>query len=199
MHLIQVMLKEYETLRQESLTAIQNRNSVLAFGLASISAVFTASIATKGTAGDELVAVMLMGLVPAVSLFVLVVWLGEHKRTRRAGTFLVGLESRINDEAGRELLSWETGGLKGKHVEYPYYAVPILLIAIGAVAFIVGTKSLSLSMCHFCMLVTAGSIVALAIVVLTLRFMHKSNRERDQASQAAMEKRNETDEAKPGQ
>jgi len=42
-----VMLKEYETLRQEILTAMGSRNSVLSFGLATIGAILTASLATQ--------------------------------------------------------------------------------------------------------------------------------------------------------
>ena len=94
---IEVMLKEYETLRQESLTSIRNRNSVLAFGLAAISAILTACIATSGTADDALVHLMLIGLVPAVSVFVLLMWFGEHHRSKRVGKHLVLLERKIND------------------------------------------------------------------------------------------------------
>ena len=45
MDAIEIMLKEYETLRQEVLAAMSNRNSILSFGLATIGAIFTASIA----------------------------------------------------------------------------------------------------------------------------------------------------------
>ena len=187
---VEIMLKEYETLRQESLEAIKNRNSVLAFGLAAISAIVAACVATVEAAtetGAEAAAhgvaiFALTALVPAVSLFVLVAWLGEHKRSRRVGTFLAGLEERINEKAGKTetLLTWESEHLAGKHMMWPYCVVPLLLVFIGYGSFLVGAAgvtNLNVSINWADCRGIADEVVAIVVLVVTLWFMHQLDRD----------------------
>jgi hypothetical protein len=144
---VQVLLEEYKTLRQEILTAMSNRNSILSFGQASIGAVFTASIISyKTTSYSLLSSLSLIFVVPTVVSFVLFMWIGEYQRMQRAGKFLVELEERINGECKQMLLSWETS-LRSKrlHMKYPYNTTVMLLTLISVVSVIVGLFSLQLS------------------------------------------------------
>ncbi len=60
---VEIMLKEYETLREESLAAMSNRNSILSFGVAAMGVILTASIATY-KAGGHLSELMFVLMVP---------------------------------------------------------------------------------------------------------------------------------------
>jgi hypothetical protein len=170
MDAIEIMLKEYETLRQEVLAAMSNRNSILSFGLAIIGAIFTASIAADMVANvSDVSSLILILAVPAISIFVVLMWLGEHERTQRAGKFLVDLELRINNKAREKelltleeekLLTWEAD-LRGKsgHLKYPYIFTVTLLIAIGFISLYIGQDMLNR---------VTRSMLALVIVVGTM-------------------------------
>lgn len=103
---IEILIKEYETLRQEILSTMNSRISILSFGLGTIGAIFTASIAIYVTSNNIILPSLTLSLaIPFICNFVLFMWLGEYQRMQRAGQFLVGLEKRINDEASKPLLT----------------------------------------------------------------------------------------------
>lgn len=162
---IEIMLKEYETLRQEILAAFNNRNSILSFGLAIIGAIFTASIATfTGSTSSLLSSLVLVLAVPTISIFVLLMWLGEYQRMQRAGKFLVDLERRINEEASKELLTWETHlRAQRRHMKYPYNTTVMLLTVISVISLIIGLVTLGLSTSLTWILAVAGVILHLAV------------------------------------
>lgn len=137
---IEILLKEYETLRQESLDTINNRNTILSFGLATIGAIFAGSSIAYTTGTYSLVSSLVLILaIPAISSFVLFIWLGEYERMQRAGRFLVELEHKINEESSKELLTWETYLRKRHaHMKYPYHAVVMLLIGISGISLTIG-------------------------------------------------------------
>lgn len=134
---VDIMLEEYRTLRQESLDAMKNRNTILSFGLAVIGAVFTGSIvAHRNDAYSPASDFSLILMIPAISILVLLMWLGEYERSQRAGEFLATLERRINEETSRGgLLSWET---TLRHMTYPYYATVLLLIILSCISLATG-------------------------------------------------------------
>lgn len=170
-----VMLKEYETLRQEILTAMGSRNSILSFGLATIGAIFTASLATQTGNTPSLLASLILELgVPAISAFVLFMWLGEYQRMQRAGKFLVGLEKRINESVSSELLSWETSlRAERKHMKYPYNTTVMLLILISALSQIIGLVTMGISPNLVWGLSIIGVILHLIIYFRTVASMSK--------------------------
>ena len=93
-----ILLEEYKTLRQESLTAMNNRNKVLSFGLAAIGAILTGSIFAYEENGYPFISILiLIIIIPVVSSFVLLMWFGEYERMQRAGKFLTKLEEKINE------------------------------------------------------------------------------------------------------
>jgi hypothetical protein len=140
-----IMLKEYDTVRQEALTALTVRTAILGFGLATVAGVFTAavSILTRDSAQYKTLASGLLVLViPSVTLSVLCLWWGEYRRMQRAGKFLVELESRINKEEKRDLLGWEHQLV---HLTFPYLATFALLLVITALSMFTGMLMLDLN------------------------------------------------------
>jgi hypothetical protein len=158
---IEIILKEYESIRQEILASMNNRISVLSFGLATIGAIFTASIAVYTTNTYSLLSsLMLIFAVPAIDVFILFMWLGEYQRMQRAGRFLVELERRINEQASGAILTWETHLRSQRlHMKYPYDTAVMLLTIIGFISMALGLVTLPLS---------AIAKVIMAIAGLTL-------------------------------
>lgn len=147
---MEVLFKEYETLRAEILTAMNSRNSILSFGLAVIGAIFAASIATfKNTSDNLLSSLILIFLVPLINSFVLFIWLGEYQRMQRAGKFISELEQRINTEAKSTLLTWETELRKQRlHMSYPYDTTVLLITMLSLTSIIFGLITTPLSICY---------------------------------------------------
>jgi hypothetical protein len=131
----EIRLEEYKTLRQEILTAMSNRISILTFGLASISLVLSASV-SKYTHDDAGFGKVLPGLalslaIPAIAIFIIFMWLGEYERMQRAGRFLTTIEEKVNWEKRSKLLTWETQlRAERRHMAYPYNATVMLLLVI---------------------------------------------------------------------
>jgi hypothetical protein len=167
--LIDIIIKEYETLRQEILAAMTNKISILSFGLATIGAVFAASVVISG--GDSILPGLILSItVPLISNFVLFMWLGEHQRIQRAGKFLVGLEKRINDEASKNLLTWETSlREQQRHMKYPYNTTILLLLAISISSFIIGILILHLVLLASWLFLIVGVLIHIAIYFITTK------------------------------
>lgn len=158
---VEIMLKEYETLRQESLNAMNNRNTILSFGLATIGVIFAASVIayTSGTRPLGPGLALILGI-PAISDFILLMWLGEYERMQRTGRFLLKLEHKINKEASKELLTWETHLRERKlHMKYPYSATVMLLIGISGISLVLGLLVAGLCVTLTWLLVIAGGLV----------------------------------------
>lgn len=172
---IEIMLKEYETLRQESLTAMGNRMSILSFGLAAIGAILAAGIATY-TPGSysPLSSLFLILLVPAITNFTLFMWLGEYQRMQRAGSFLARLEHRINEKAKEPLLTWETELRKQRHhMRYPYNTTVLLLMIISVISLIIGIIILGLPTIWIWISVIVGVIIHLLIYIIVVSSISK--------------------------
>jgi predicted MFS family arabinose efflux permease len=138
----EVLLKEYETLRQESLDSINNRSQIVSFGLGTLgiltAGVFASDLALKSF--PLLVLVFSMGI-PTISVLVLYSWLGEVERMMRAGRFMVDLEARINAEIspGNPALTWERWlRSESTQMRYPYVVVLALFLGIAIAAPFVG-------------------------------------------------------------
>ena len=162
---IEVMIKEYETLREEILATMHVRSSILSFGLATIGAIITASIAVSVSGSySPLSNLMLILGVPAVSNFVLFMWLGEYQRMQRAGRFLVDLERRVNDKAEENLLTWETHlREQSRHLKYPYHTTVLLFMAISVISLVAGLITFGLFTAWIWILAAAGIILHLAV------------------------------------
>jgi hypothetical protein len=94
---IQILLKEYDTLRQEIVGRINSRFSLVGFG--SGLAVFLAS--QKPTEWDWL-------LIVSWLLALVILWWRTAILLRRCSIRIAYLEQQINSLAGAELLAWES-------------------------------------------------------------------------------------------
>ncbi len=106
---LDVLLAEYDSLRQESLNTISNRIQTMVLGLTAISALMGGALATNQlTANKSILIGVFSGAVPLVSVFVILVWLSEAVRSHRVGHYLASVvEARVNAKLGRLALSWE--------------------------------------------------------------------------------------------
>ena len=166
MNAVEILIKEYETLRAEILASMSNRISILSFGLATIGAIFTAGIIAYISSDNTILPSMVLSLaIPLTSNFVLFMWLGEYQRMQRAGQFLVGLEKRINNEASKQLLSWETSH---RHMKYPYNMTVMLLLAISAISYVIGVVNLPITGLLIWILAMIGTGIHVAIYIYTV-------------------------------
>lgn len=138
----EALLKEYETLRQESLDSMNNRSQVVSFGLGSVGLLAAGVFASdRALQAAGLLVLVFSAAVPIISILVLYVWLGEVERMIRAGRFMVDLEGRINTELDptTPTLTWE-GWLRsaGTQMHYPYIVVIALFLSIAVGSPLVG-------------------------------------------------------------
>ena len=119
---------EYQTLRQESLQSVGNRNQIITFGLGTVGALAAGTIAAlqRPSPPLALVSTMFDIAIPLVSVLVFYAWFAECERMVRAGGFIQRLEQRINETLGNEpVLSWERY-LQTTRMRYAYLVVAIL-------------------------------------------------------------------------
>ena len=172
---VEIILKEYEAIRQEILVAMGNRISILSFGLATIGAVFTASIAVSVTDNYSLLAsLMLILAVPCINSFVLFMWMGEYQRMMRAGTFLLDLEGRVNKIAGADVLMWERHLRSQRlHMKYPYNTTVMLLTVMGIISLVLGLVTLRTSSLTKTSIGIPGLVVHLVIYGYAVRSLSR--------------------------
>lgn len=101
----EVALREYDAIRAEVLQALQGQQSILNFGASTISVLFVAAAALDGQ-GLAQVSILVLA-VPLIAVLVLTLWSCELVRMRRAGTYLLTLETELNQLAGGPALIWE--------------------------------------------------------------------------------------------
>ncbi len=153
---LEVILKEYETVRQEAMDAIGNRNQVLSFGLATIGIIFAAAISSKDILGNiRFVQIVFCGVIPVISLLVSVVWFGEVNRMNRASVYIkTQIEPRIDSifEKGeyKRLLNWENWQRETKtQLAYPYIAATLLFILIAGSSPVAGLMAANVGICKY--------------------------------------------------
>ena len=137
---VQIMMEEYKLLRSEILQSMQNRNSILTFGLAIIGVTLHASISAllnPSKISQVLAFLIFSSILPTLSLLVLILWCGESEKIGRIGGYLVNFENKINDIHGEKLLYWENWwherdeeGKATHRIIYLHYVVGTLFIGI---------------------------------------------------------------------
>lgn len=144
---VEILLKEYDTLRQEILTALGSRTSILSFGQASVAAIVTVSVASVAATGTSLISGFLLLLAaPAMVLFTLIIWLGEYQRMQRAGKFLCEIEQRVNEMTQQPLLTWESHlRTQRGHMGYPYNATVLTLTVFSLACSFAGFLTLGIA------------------------------------------------------
>ena len=123
--LLDVLMEEYRTLRQESLDTLGHRLTVVSFTFAALSVV-VAGMLTATELPAWIVGAVGVVFVPQAAKAGLFIWLGEYQRSQRAGRHLAELERRVNtllDVDGSAGLCWESAlTSRGRHMSTPYIA-----------------------------------------------------------------------------
>ena len=168
MDTLELMLKEYETLRQESLDSINNRSQIVSFGLATIGLIVAAIFALDSSLQSTALVVLVFSVgIPIISVLILYIWLGEVERMMRAGDYLCGLEARINDVegSGTAPLQWEQW-LRSttKQMKYPYIVVIVLFLGFAYTAPVVGFVEKGLTVCTHWWVIAIPWLVTLPFV-----------------------------------
>jgi len=168
---IEVLLREYDSLRQESLQAINNRIQIMNFAFTSL-AVVTAAILSTSIARGVLVPICLV-FIPVSAKASLLIWLGEYNRSQRAGQGIVQIEKRINDQLqDTELLTWESKLVSSStHMAYPYAATAAYMLSIGVLAHGLGIFYLAELVIHHGAVVTTVVIAGAVLYASTMEIL----------------------------
>jgi len=145
---LEIIMKDYELLKTYSTSSSPGiRYNIISFALATIGIVTSGLMfaLSSGSSGNMYnlaitVAIFLMvGFIPPFCIFVLAIWLGEEHRMIRIGKFCQSLEKRINEEFGKEVLSWETFKRKpSESIMYPELFVILLFLGISFGSSLIG-------------------------------------------------------------
>lgn len=132
--LVEVLMEEYRTLRQESLDTLGHRLTVVSFTFAALSVV-VAGMLTAPELPPWVIGAVGVVFVPQAAKAGLFIWLGEYQRSQRAGRHLAELERRINDLLdvdGATGLCWESAlTSRGGHMSTPYVATIAFTLGAG--------------------------------------------------------------------
>ncbi len=132
--LLDVLMEEYRTLRQESLDTLGHRLTVVSFTFAALSVV-VAGMLTATELPAWIVGAVGVVFVPQAAKAGLFIWLGEYQRSQRAGRHLAELERRVNallDVDGSAGLCWESAlTSRGRHMSTPYIATIAFTLGAG--------------------------------------------------------------------
>jgi hypothetical protein len=106
---LDALLAEYESVRQESMSTINNRTQIMILGLAAVAALVAGSLTLDDLSTNRtLVIAIFSGAIPLACVIVFLLWLSEATRSHRAGYFLASsVEARINAKLGRLAVTWE--------------------------------------------------------------------------------------------
>ena len=161
---IEILIKEYDVLRQEILSTMHNRSQIVSFGLATIGALIGGILTSYRYSQNEVIAVAFFSyLIPITSILILFVWHGELTRMVRAANFLVNLEQRINLSYGESLLTWENWLRISKMHNYrPYISVMILFAMFSMSTPFIGfmiTKIKHIDIVHFTSFINRSFII----------------------------------------
>jgi hypothetical protein len=138
------LLAEWNSLRKESLDAIERRVAIQKWGIAGSTALvgFSVDLALEHQHFITAFWLLVVGT-PAFASLIATIWAGEAQRSGRAGEYMVMIEKELNlaavGDVGRShhrptprpypLLGWETFLRRGHQMELPYLGVGAGLLA----------------------------------------------------------------------
>ncbi|WP_316572270.1 hypothetical protein [Neobacillus sp. YIM B06451] len=107
-----IVLTEYDSLRNESANALQHQQSIINYGLTAIGVLiaFGANLWAK----DHIVESLFIFFIPFLCNLIILIWNGEVRRMSRAGQYIKLIEDKINLQISKEAnipelaLEWET-------------------------------------------------------------------------------------------
>jgi hypothetical protein len=192
---LSIALKQYQSLRDESLTAMSTQQSSLSLGTAAL-ALLAAGAFQVWERESLLATLIFIAFVPLLAMTILWIWMGELARMSRAGNYLLRIEwelQRAFPEKPRWILGWESDLHRTsspswcRHSRVNYYAVIVLFgaIAAGSIAagayrgtHSLGSRPFPLSDTWVYVLTAAMSAVLVAsTIVLILRVASRAETE----------------------
>jgi preprotein translocase subunit SecY len=141
---VDLLLAEYTSLRQESLEALEHRLTIITFSFGSLALI---AFLSRGVP-DAVAGWIALLVVPLIAKAALLLWLGEYERSHRAGLWIAHLEAKLNAHVGEDAMGWETAlsrkGERGKdsHMSYPYVATIFIILVSGHVGILAGLLQL---------------------------------------------------------
>ncbi|MEI7661334.1 MAG: hypothetical protein WCK34_04020 [Bacteroidota bacterium] len=106
----ELVMEEYRAIKQEIAITLTNMQTVLNFGLATIGVLILA--AATIISQIEITGIIFLFVVPIVSYFIVIIWIGELERITRAGFVIRSIEKKVNKFFSDEALIWE-GWMRG--------------------------------------------------------------------------------------
>jgi hypothetical protein len=173
-----VLLEEYKAVRAEVTASIQAQISILAFGAATLGFSFAAA---SQTSNERFRGMFLLVLVPLVCYLILIVWFAEVMRMLRAGTFLMRLEKRLDEEFGFGALTWESTIFQSRCKSGPTaffedpdkfrtLAITLLFFTLAGTSITIGWSSVALyGWQHFFAVIALAISVAVVVWLYVLR------------------------------
>lgn len=142
-----IILEEYKSLREESLDAGNNAQSVIKFGMTAVSFVVAAGINVWSL--NPLPTLVFLIFIPLLCYLILTIWVGEFARRMRAGKFIIDhIEKKVNiicDNSNLpKALYWETyvreKNENGKNRLFVWnrYAIIFIFLGIALVSILIG-------------------------------------------------------------
>jgi hypothetical protein len=147
----QAKLAEYSSLRSESLAAIGHRITIVGFTFAAIGAMLGGFLSSR--LPDLTIGLLSFVSIPLLARCAQFIWIGEYKRSQRAGGRIREIEGEIDDLlADERIMFWErrlskeetakeksqAAGFHKLHMTSPYMATMALLIFLGVGGEVVG-------------------------------------------------------------
>lgn len=173
-----MLLEEYKAVRDEVTTSMNSQISILAFGSATLGFSFAAAAQTSDQNFREM---FLLVLVPLLCYLILTVWFAEVMRMLRAGTFLMRLEKRLDEQFGFGALSWESTIFQVRSQTGPRaflqdpdrfrtYAIALLFWTIAGTSIVIGWDAVpSYSWQHVLAIAALTASVAVLVWLYVLR------------------------------
>ncbi len=174
--IIRAILQEHSSLRAEVIFSLGQRAIVGSYGLAAISLLTAASVASLTQIMEHkfLFAppLLMCAFIPIICQFTLFLWNNETKRIRKASQHLQHIETKINSILGDNTMSWEIT-MRTKAQKYNFspvnYVNAIFYTFFGFISTVAGSYYLYLKVEYIrfpYLYMVAPIIVAYAIIFL---------------------------------
>jgi len=179
---VDIIIKDYEILKNYSTTTQPGiRYNLISIALATIGIVIsgtTVAISSRGDIGvfyriiAPIVATLWIAFIPAFSMTMLSVWIGEEQRMMRAGKYLKLLEEAINKELGENILYWET--FKRRYsIQYPEVFIIALFLGLSLGASLAGLFLIYLIFKSYFDIISGIAIFDIVVHSLIARHIYK--------------------------
>ncbi len=132
----EVLFKEYEAVRQEIITSLSNRITILSVGLTATGVLITIALAFAESRPTVCTFIFIIGI-PSICIFFLQIWFGEYRRAQNAGRHIYKLEEKINKIVDKgKLLTFETETREKR--KFIFDPTVILISIVSLISLVIG-------------------------------------------------------------